>query len=57
LTGFSWRVGTTNTFYAVMNKDKWNGLPADIKKIFDEVGREFKARQAMAWQNIKSPYH
>ena len=45
----SWRVGTSNTFYAVMNKEKWDSLPADIKKIFDEVSAEFKAKQAMAW--------
>jgi len=26
-----------------MSKDKWNSLPADLKKIFDEVSMEFKA--------------
>ena len=40
----SWKVGSTNTFYAVMNKEKWNSLPADIKKIFDEVSMEFKVK-------------
>ena len=48
----SWMVGSTNTFYAVMNKDKWNSLPADIKKIFDEVSMEFKAKHAVAWNEI-----
>ena len=42
-------VGSTNTFYAVMNKDKWNSLPADLKKIFDEVSMEFKAKHAVSW--------
>jgi TRAP-type C4-dicarboxylate transport system substrate-binding protein len=35
-----------------MNKEKWNGLPADIKKIFDEVSMEFKAKHAIAWNEI-----
>ncbi|HME45337.1 MAG TPA: TRAP transporter substrate-binding protein [Syntrophorhabdales bacterium] len=48
----SWKVGATNTFYAVMNKEKWDSLPADIKKIFDEVSMEFKAKQAMAWNEL-----
>ena len=48
----SWKVGSTYTFYAVMNKDKWNSLPADIKKIFDEVSMEFKNKHAVAWNEI-----
>ena len=48
----SWQVGSCNTFYAVMNKEKWNHLPADIKKIFDEVSMEFKAKHAQAWNEI-----
>ncbi len=48
----SWMVGNTNTFYAVMNKDRWDSLPADIKKIFDEVSMEFKQKHAVAWNNI-----
>lgn len=28
------------TFSVVMNKDKWNSLPADVKKIFDDLRRE-----------------
>jgi TRAP-type C4-dicarboxylate transport system substrate-binding protein len=48
----SWMVGSTYTFYAVMNKEKWNSLPADIKKIFDEVSMEFKNRHAVAWNEI-----
>ncbi|HME45641.1 MAG TPA: TRAP transporter substrate-binding protein [Syntrophorhabdales bacterium] len=42
-----WQVGSTATFYAVMNKEKWNALPADIKKIFDEVSAEFRDKHAM----------
>jgi len=28
------------SFAVVMNKDKWNSLPADVKKVFDDMGRE-----------------
>lgn len=28
------------TFAVVMNKDKWNSLPADVKKVFDDLRRE-----------------
>ena len=28
------------SFGVVMNKDKWAALPADVKKIFDDLGRE-----------------
>jgi len=48
----SWMVGNSNTFYAVMNKEKWNSLPADIKKIFDEVAAEFKEKHAVNWNEI-----
>ncbi len=28
------------SFAVVMNKDKWNSLPADVKKVFDDLRRE-----------------
>ena len=28
------------TFGVVMNKEKWNSLPADVKKVFDDMRRE-----------------
>lgn len=30
----------TVTFAVVMNKDKWNSLPADVKKVLDDLRRE-----------------
>ena len=48
----SWRLGTGFTFYCVMNKDKWNALPPDIKKIFDEVAFEAKEWQAALWNEM-----
>ena len=36
-TTASWKVGVSYTFYIVMNRSKWNALPADIKKIFQDL--------------------
>jgi TRAP-type C4-dicarboxylate transport system substrate-binding protein len=48
----SWRVGVSAVAYVVMNKDKWNSLPPDIKKIFDEVSAEFKEKYLVMWVEI-----
>jgi len=47
-----WQVGNVYTFYAVMNKEKWNALPENIKKIFDEVNAEWIEKLAMGWNDI-----
>ena len=31
-------------FYLVMNKDKWDSLPADIQKIFSDVSKDYAER-------------
>jgi TRAP-type C4-dicarboxylate transport system substrate-binding protein len=48
----SWRVGSVTAFYVVMNKVKWNSLPDDIKKIFDEVSAEWREKHALGWNEI-----
>lgn len=45
-------VGSMFTFYVAMNKKKWDSLPADIKKIFDEVSAEWIEKQATVWDEI-----
>ncbi|HVN24938.1 MAG TPA: TRAP transporter substrate-binding protein [Syntrophorhabdales bacterium] len=47
-----WRLGTGYTFYCVMNKNKWNSLPADLKKIFDEVSHQTFEAQAALWNEM-----
>ncbi len=42
-------VGYTTTMFVVMNKQKWNSLSDDIKKIFDEVSNESIATHGDAW--------
>lgn len=42
-------IGYTTSMFAVMNKAKWEALPKDIQKIFDEVNKEWIDRQGEAW--------
>ena len=38
--------GLVYTFYVAMNKDKWDALPGDIKKIFDETAEQWVDKHA-----------
>ena len=42
-------IGYTTAMFVVMNKDRWNALPPDIQKLFDEVSREWVDRHGRAW--------
>jgi TRAP-type C4-dicarboxylate transport system substrate-binding protein len=48
-----WKIGTSYTFYVVMNRAKWDALPPDIKKIFQETANEFKDKWAVQWNEIE----
>ena len=48
----SWRVGTMYIFYCVMNTNKWNSLPPDIKKIFTDAASELREKQVVLWDQI-----
>jgi TRAP-type transport system periplasmic protein len=48
----SWKVGSVYTFFIVMNKQKWNSLPPDVKKIFDDVALDFIERFAVGFNKI-----
>jgi len=47
-----WQLGTGYTFYFVMNKNKWNALPDDVKKIMTQVAFEAKEKQAALWNSM-----
>ncbi len=47
-----WQVGNIYTFYAVMNKRKWDKLPENIKKIFEEVNAEYIEKSAVGWNKV-----
>ncbi len=42
-------VGYTTAFFVVMNLKKWNALPPDVRKVFDEVSREWIDVHGKAW--------
>lgn len=47
-----WQVGNVFTFYAVMNQQKWNKLPENIKKIFMDVSEEWVEKSAQGWNQV-----
>ncbi|HVN98252.1 MAG TPA: TRAP transporter substrate-binding protein [Syntrophorhabdaceae bacterium] len=42
----------TSSMFVVMNKAKWNSLPPDIQKIFDEVSAEWMGKQGAVWDEV-----
>ncbi len=42
----------STAFFVAMNKDKWNALPPDIQKVFDEVNREWIEKTGKTWDEI-----
>lgn len=42
-------VGYTTAMFVVMNRKKWESLPADLQQIFTEVSREWVDRHGAAW--------
>jgi TRAP-type C4-dicarboxylate transport system substrate-binding protein len=45
-----WPIGQVYTFYLIMNKDAWNKLPPNIKKIFNEY--PFEEKLATLWNDL-----
>ena len=41
----------TTTFFVVMNKDKWNALPADVKKVINQINQEWIPKHGEAWDS------
>jgi len=48
----SWRVGSAYCFYVAMNKQKWDSLPGDAKKIMADFSKDFIERWTVEWNNI-----
>jgi TRAP-type C4-dicarboxylate transport system substrate-binding protein len=48
----TWQIGVSYTFYVAMNKQKWDGLPPDMKKLFVDVSNEFRDKWAVEWNMI-----
>jgi TRAP-type C4-dicarboxylate transport system substrate-binding protein len=41
----------TTSFFVVMNKDKWNSLPADVQKTIDQINKEWIVKHGEAWDS------
>jgi TRAP-type C4-dicarboxylate transport system substrate-binding protein len=48
----SWKVGSVFAYYVIMNKQRWNSLPPDVKKTITDFSRDFIERWAVEWNNI-----
>jgi TRAP-type transport system periplasmic protein len=44
-------IAYTSSFYVVMNKNKWNALPADIQKIIMKINQEWIPKHGEAWDS------
>ncbi|RPJ55065.1 MAG: C4-dicarboxylate ABC transporter substrate-binding protein, partial [Dehalococcoidia bacterium] len=42
----------TASMFVVMNKGKWNSLPPDVQKVFEDVSREWVTKQGQLWDDI-----
>ncbi len=42
-------IGYTTAMFVVMNKAKWDALPKDVQKVFDDVSQEWIAVAGKAW--------
>jgi len=42
----------TTAMFIVMNKAKWNAMPPDVQKVFEDVSKEYTDKQAALWDKI-----
>ena len=42
-------IGYTTSMFVIMNLDKWNSLPADVKKVIDEVSEKWISIHGKTW--------
>jgi len=45
-------IGYTTSMFVVMNKSKWDSMPADIKKVFTDVSKEWIKVHGETWDNV-----
>lgn len=45
-------IGYTTTMFVVMNKDKWNSLPDDLKQVFENVSKAWIDVHARTWDDV-----
>ncbi|UCF95574.1 MAG: TRAP transporter substrate-binding protein [Desulfobacterales bacterium] len=50
-TTASYSVAYTSAFFVVMNKEKWNAFPDDIKQIIEQINAEWSVKHGEAWDS------
>ena len=50
-------IGYTTAMFIVMNKKKWESLPADVRKVFDDVSEEWITIAGKAWDEADVEGH
>jgi TRAP-type C4-dicarboxylate transport system substrate-binding protein len=50
-TTASFSIAYTSSFYVVMNKDKWDSIPADAQKIIEQINKEWIPKTGAAWDD------
>jgi TRAP-type transport system periplasmic protein len=49
----SLKIASVNNFYVVVNKQKWNSLPADMQKLITDYSKDFVEEWALSWNGIE----
>jgi TRAP-type transport system periplasmic protein len=45
----AWQAGSGYTFYVIFNKNKWNSLPEEARKVIDETAKTYIDPWAIEW--------
>jgi TRAP-type C4-dicarboxylate transport system substrate-binding protein len=48
-TTLCYSVGYTTAMYVIMNKKKWDAMPANVKAVFEAVSKEWIPKHAAGW--------
>jgi TRAP-type transport system periplasmic protein len=48
----AWQAGSGYTFYVIFNKNKWDSLSPEVKKVFDETAKTYIEPWAVAWNQV-----
>jgi TRAP-type C4-dicarboxylate transport system substrate-binding protein len=48
-TTLCYSIGYTSGMYVIMNKKKWNALPKDVQKVFEDVSKEWIPKHGEGW--------
>lgn len=47
-----WGASYSSGMFVVMNKEKWNAIPADLQKIIEQINEEYAGKQGTTWDEI-----